>query len=122
MAVCKEYFREDKRRSITMEYVMLAGINDTPEHAKQLIKLLHGVRAKINLIPFNPFPHTIYQRSQPADIMRFQDILMKTGINTTVRKTRGEDIDAACGQLVGQVKDKTKRKERYLHSQNVSLL
>ncbi len=116
MTVCREYFKEDRRRSITMEYVMLAGINDTPEHARQLIKLLQGVRAKMNLIPFNPFPHTQYQRSDRETILRFQDILVRAGFNTTIRKTRGDDIDAACGQLVGQVKDRTRRQERYLRS------
>lgn len=114
MAVCKDYFKEDKRRSITMEYVMLAGVNDTPQHARELIKILQGVRAKMNLIPFNPFPHTTYQRSDTETIHRFRDILMKGGLNTTIRRTRGDDIDAACGQLVGQVKDRTRRHERYL--------
>lgn len=116
MAVCRDYFKDDKRRSITMEYVMLAGVNDTPMHAKQLIKLLEGIRVKMNLIPFNPFPLTDYQRSDTAVIDRFKDILMQAGLNTTVRRTRGDDIDAACGQLVGQVKDRTRRNERYLRS------
>jgi 23S rRNA (adenine2503-C2)-methyltransferase len=114
MAVCREYFKDEPRRSITMEYVMLDGVNDQPEHAKQLIKILDGVPAKMNLIPFNPFPHTTYQRSSDFAIDRFRDILMKAGLNTTVRRTRGDDIDAACGQLVGQVKDRTRRQERYL--------
>ena len=114
MAVCRDYFKEDNRRSITMEYVMLAGVNDTPLHARQLIKVLAGVRAKMNLIPFNPFPHTTYKRSDSKTIDRFRDILMQAGLNTTVRRTRGDDIDAACGQFVGQVKDRTRRKERYL--------
>jgi len=114
MAVCKEYFKDDHKRSVTMEYVMLAGVNDTPLHARQLIKVLNGVRSKVNLIPFNPFPHTPYQRSDMDTILRFRDILMQAGLNTTIRKTRGDDIDAACGQLVGEVKDKTRRKERYL--------
>lgn len=119
MAVCREYFKDDNRRSITMEYVMLKGVNDTPEHARQLIKILAGVSAKMNLIPFNPFPHTDYQRSDAETIDRFRDILMKAGLNTTVRRTRGDDIDAACGQLVGQVKDKTRRNERYLRNAGV---
>lgn len=116
MAVCREYFKEDKRRSITMEYVMLDGVNDTPQHARQLIKILDGVRAKMNLIPFNPFPHTSYQRSKPEAIDQFRDILMKAGLNTTIRRTRGDNIDAACGQLVGEVKDRTRRNERYLRA------
>jgi len=116
MAVCRDYFKDEPRRSITMEYVMLAGVNDTPLHAKQLINILQGVPAKMNLIPFNPFPHTDYQRSDDDTIHRFRDILMKAGFNTTIRRTRGDDIDAACGQLVGQVRDKTRRKERYLRN------
>lgn len=116
MNACRHYFKDDTRRSITMEYVMLDGVNDKPEHARQLIKLLDGIRVKMNLIPFNPFPHTIYKRSSDAAISRFRDILMQAGLNTTVRRTRGDDIDAACGQLVGQVKDKTRRHERYLKS------
>jgi 23S rRNA (adenine2503-C2)-methyltransferase len=116
MQVCREYFKEDKRRSITMEYVMLADINDTPQHAKELIQVLKGVRAKINLIPFNPFPNTPYQRSETETILHFRDMLMQAGYNTTIRRTRGDDIDAACGQLVGQVQDRTKRQARYLES------
>ncbi len=112
MGVCREYFKDEPRRSITMEYVMLAGVNDKPEHARQLIKILNGVPAKLNLIPFNPFPLTDYQRSDDATIERFQNILLNAGLNTTVRKTRGDDIDAACGQLVGEVKDRTRRQER----------
>ncbi len=111
MAVCKTYFPEG-RRSIVMEYVMLADVNDKPEHAKQLIKLLNGIAAKVNLIPFNPFPRTTYQTSSPEVVQRFRDNLVHAGINTTIRKTRGDDIDAACGQLVGDVKDRTRRKAR----------
>ncbi|SRR5579885_652305 len=122
MTACREYFKNDSRRSITMEYVMLAGVNDTPEHARQLIRLLNGVRAKMNLIPFNPFPHTHYQRSDADTINHFRDMLMKAGLNTTVRRTRGDDIDAACGQLVGQVKDRTRRNERYLRSINKKVI
>jgi 23S rRNA (adenine2503-C2)-methyltransferase len=114
MDVCRSYFKDDNRRSITMEYVMLKGVNDTPVHARQLIKVLNGVRAKVNLIPFNPFPHTDYQRSDTETILIFRDILMKAGLNTTIRRTRGDDIDAACGQLVGSVQDRTRRKARYL--------
>lgn len=116
MEVCRNYFNNEPRRSITMEYVMLDGVNDTPTHARQLIKLLDGVQAKMNLIPFNPFPHTDYQRSDMDTIHAFRDILMRAGINTTVRRTRGDDIDAACGQLVGEVKDRTRRNERFLKS------
>lgn len=113
MEACKDFFRDDKRRYVTMEYVMLKDVNDSIDHAKQLIKLLNGVRAKVNLIPFNPFPNTIYQRSDQATIDRFRDALMRADINCMTRKTRGDAIDAACGQLVGQVKDRTRRSERY---------
>lgn len=112
MAVCKDYFNHQTRRYVTMEYVMLAGVNDQPDHAKQLIQLLQGVRSKVNLIPFNPFPNTIYQRSDQKTIDAFQQTLLRAGINCITRKTRGEQIDAACGQLVGQVFDKTKRSAR----------
>lgn len=113
MAACRDYFKDDKRRYVTMEYVMLAGVNDSPEHARQLIRLLNDVRAKVNLIPFNPFPNTIYKRSDDATITHFKEMLMNAGINAITRKTRGDAIDAACGQLVGQVKDRTRRSERY---------
>jgi 23S rRNA (adenine2503-C2)-methyltransferase len=112
MQACKDYFKEEKRRYVTMEYVMLDGINDQPHHAKQLIALLKDVRSKINLIPFNPFPNTHYKRSSQETIDRFQKILMDAGLNCITRRTRGEKIDAACGQLVGQVKDRTRRRER----------
>jgi 23S rRNA (adenine2503-C2)-methyltransferase len=120
MQACKDYFKNDTRRSITIEYVMLDGVNDSAEHALQLIRLLEGVRAKVNLIPFNPFPYTTYKRSTPEAIARFQTLLVKSGITTTVRKTRGDDIDAACGQLVGKVSDRTKRRARYLKEAGVA--
>jgi 23S rRNA (adenine2503-C2)-methyltransferase len=88
---------------------MLQGVNDQPEHARQLIKLLSDINCKINLIPFNPFPGTRYQRSDRATIDAFRDILMRAGLQTVTRKTRGDDIDAACGQLAGEFKDRTKR-------------
>jgi 23S rRNA (adenine2503-C2)-methyltransferase len=113
MAACREFFKDEKRRYVTMEYVMLAGVNDSPEHARQLIALLKDVRAKVNLIPFNPFPNTNYQRSDAATIDAFRETLMNAGINAITRKTRGDNIDAACGQLVGQVKDRTRRSERH---------
>ncbi|MCL6269019.1 23S rRNA (adenine(2503)-C(2))-methyltransferase RlmN [Sansalvadorimonas sp. 2012CJ34-2] len=103
----------DNHRVVTIEYTMLAGINEQPEHAKQLIKLLKDVPCKINLIPFNPFPHSGYERPSNNAIRRFQTALMEAGFNTVVRKTRGDDIDAACGQLVGAIKDKTRRSARY---------
>lgn len=109
MDMCKNYFGPDSKRVVTFEYVMLKGINDQPEHAEQLIKLLRGVSAKVNLIPFNPFPMSGYQRSSKQTIDAFRDSLIAKGINTITRKTRGDDIDAACGQLVGQFNDKTSR-------------
>ena len=105
---CKRYVGMDRRR-ITIEYVMLDGVNDSVAHAFELVKLLRGVPAKVNLIPFNPFPNTHYRRSSDEVINQFRDILMKHDLTTTTRKTRGNDIDAACGQLVGKVVDKTKR-------------
>ncbi len=112
VAACREYMEGHTHRSITWEYVMLDGVNDLPEHARQLAKLLRGIPSKINLIPFNPFPGTKYQRSPDEAIYRFQTILMEAGYTTTIRRTRGEDIDAACGQLAGRVMDRTKRRLR----------
>ncbi len=118
MDTCKRYFEHEPRRKITFEYVMLKGVNDKPEHAKALLKLLKGVPAKMNLIPFNPFKHAPYECSKPEDIEIFKHILMEKGLHTTVRKTRGDDIDAACGQLAGDFMDKTTRSARW---QKISL-
>lgn len=109
MAACRDYAKNGPRKHITFEYVMLDGINDRAEDAQALIKLLKNVPSKINLIPFNPFPQSEYRCSDIATILRFRDTLNDAGIVTTIRKTRGDDIDAACGQLVGQVKDKSRR-------------
>jgi 23S rRNA (adenine2503-C2)-methyltransferase len=92
---------------------MLKGVNDQPEHAIQLAKLLADVPAKVNLIPFNPFPLTQYQRSSQATIDAFREKLATKGIHTITRKTRGDDIDAACGQLAGDVMDRTSRSARW---------
>jgi len=97
------------KKHVTVEYVMLDQVNDRVEHAHQLAALLGDLACKVNLIPFNPFPNAPYQRSSNNAVHRFQDVLMAGGINCTVRKTRGDDIDAACGQLAGKVKDRTKR-------------
>ena len=118
MTACREYANTGPRKHITFEYVMLDGINDTTQDARALIKLLKNVPSKINLIPFNPFPNSDYRCSDKATILRFRDVLYKAGIITTIRKTRGEDIDAACGQLVGKVKDKSRR---HLKLQNIGL-
>lgn len=104
---CWTYVNKQNARNITFEYVMLDGINDQPEHAHELVKLLKGQPAKLNLIPFNPFPQTQYRRSSAAAIERFRDILNANGVIATTRRTRGDDIDAACGQLVGRVNDRT---------------
>lgn len=113
MEICARYFANEPKRVVTFEYVMLKGVNDQPEHAAQLIKLLKNVPSKINLIPFNPFPMTEYERSSQATIDAFRDQLVAKGINTITRKTRGDDIDAACGQLAGDVKDRTSRSQRW---------
>lgn len=91
---------------------MLDGINDSISHAKALIRLLQGVPSKVNLIPFNPFPGTDYRTSPPERVEAFRERLMRSGIITITRKTRGEDIDAACGQLVGRVRDRSRRQLR----------
>ncbi len=83
---------------------MLDGINDQDQHARELVRLLQGIPALVNLIPFNPFPQTKYRRSSPARIDAFREIILRAGLMTVTRKTRGEDIDAACGQLAGQVR------------------
>lgn len=112
MQACRSFVGKDKRRHITMEYVMLKNVNDSAIHAKQLIKILQGVPCKVNLIPFNPFPMTKFECSESSVIDNFQTLLMQAGLITTVRKTRGQDIDAACGQLKGKILDRTKRAER----------
>jgi 23S rRNA (adenine2503-C2)-methyltransferase len=104
---CWQYVNKQNARNITFEYVMLDGVNDQPSHAYELVKLLQGRPAKVNLIPFNPFPQTRYKRSPAAVIERFRDILNANGVIATTRRTRGDDIDAACGQLVGRVHDRT---------------
>ncbi len=112
MAACRRYLDGVPHRKITFEYVMLAGINDTPKHARELVKVLADIPAKVNLIPFNPFPNTSYTCSSPEVIKVFRDIVTRAGLVTVTRKTRGDDIDAACGQLVGRVMDRTRRSQR----------
>lgn len=114
MDACRRYAHDKPNRHITMEYVMLKGVNDKPEHARQLSKLLRDIPCKVNLIPFNPFPGAQYLRSNSEDIDKFRLLLVKSGLFTTVRRTRGDDIDAACGQLVGRVQDRTQRNARFL--------
>lgn len=113
---CRNYMDDlpDTHRVTTIEYTLIAGVNDQMEHAKQLSKLLKDFPCKINLIPFNPFSLSDYQRPSQNAIRRFQNHLVEAGFVTVVRTTRGDDIDAACGQLAGQVQDKTRRSERHL--------
>jgi 23S rRNA (adenine2503-C2)-methyltransferase len=107
LEACWHYIDEQNGRSVTFEYVMLDGVNDSPAQARALAGLLADRPAKVNLIPFNPFPGTRYRRSTDEAIWRFRDELLKRNVMATVRRTRGEDIDAACGQLVGRVQDRT---------------
>jgi 23S rRNA (adenine2503-C2)-methyltransferase len=107
LAACWHYLDEQNGRSVTFEYVMLEGVNDSLGQARALARLLAGHPAKINLIPFNPFPGTCYRRSSAEQIVRFRDELLARGLIATIRRTRGDDIDAACGQLAGRVVDRT---------------
>jgi len=109
---CNHYVQGKARRRVTFEYIMIDGVNDTLAHAKKLARILEVVPSKINLIPFNPYPGSDYRRSQDDVIQAFQDYLIAAGYTTIVRKTRGDDIDAACGQLVGKVHDRTRRQEK----------
>src|SRR5690606_30690487 len=103
----------DSKRVVTVEYTLIAGINDQPDQARELAQLLTGFPCKINLIPFNSFPGSEYRRPSGNAVSRFWQVLVDAGYIVTVRTTRGDDIDAACGQLVGQVVDRTRRSERY---------
>lgn len=121
LPACRRYIDGlGDKRYLTVEYTLLKGVNDQPEHAAQMIALLKNFPCKINLIPFNPFPFSGYERPSNNAIRRFQDLLHKAGFNVTVRTTRGDDIDAACGQLVGQVQDRTRRSERYIAVRQLS--
>ncbi len=121
MAACQRYALRRKGTSITFEYTLMRGVNDRPEHARQLAKLMRAFdravqmkdAAKVNLIPFNPFPGTRFERSDDADIRTFQKLLLDAQVLTMVRRTRGDDIDAACGQLKGQVADRTRRQAEF---------
>ncbi len=113
MAACERYLVSAPRDFVTFEYVMLQGINDEVQHAHELVALVKDIPCKFNLIPFNPFPNSGYERSSNNRIHAFREILQTAGLVVTVRKTRGDDIDAACGQLAGQVKDKTQRQVKW---------
>ncbi|WP_407279788.1 23S rRNA (adenine(2503)-C(2))-methyltransferase RlmN [Aromatoleum evansii] len=116
MAACRRYLERAPRDFVTFEYVMLDGVNDSDAHARALVALVRDVPCKFNLIPFNPFPNSGFDRSQPERIRRFAGILIDAGIVTTTRKTRGDDVNAACGQLAGQVQDRTRRTVRLVKS------
>ena len=109
LAACQRYLKTAPRNFITFEYIMLAGINDNISQARELVKLVKDTPCKFNLIPFNPFPNSGYKCSSSEAIRQFRDVLMQAGLISTVRKTRGDDIDAACGQLAGRVLDRTRR-------------
>lgn len=124
---CSRYLEHAPRDFITFEYCMLDGVNDQPEHAQQLIDMVRtharsGVWCKFNLIPFNPFPASGLHRSQPPQVALFSKLLSDAGIVTTVRKTRGDDIDAACGQLAGEVQDRTRATERMAKRRTIMLV
>jgi 23S rRNA (adenine2503-C2)-methyltransferase len=114
LPACRAYVAGDKRRRVTWEYVMLDGVNDSVQHAKQLTRLLEGIPSKLNLIPFNPFPNSGFGTTKPEQLEVFRQRLMRSGLLAFTRKTRGDEIAAACGQLVGQVRDRSRRVERPL--------
>jgi 23S rRNA (adenine2503-C2)-methyltransferase len=109
---CLRYIEKAPRDFVTFEYVLLAGVNDSVAQARELVQTVKRVPCKINLIPFNPFPQSGYTRSAPEAVARVRDVLLQAGLVATTRKTRGDGIDAACGQLAGEVRDKTRRTER----------
>ncbi|ANF59006.1 23S rRNA (adenine(2503)-C(2))-methyltransferase RlmN [Halotalea alkalilenta] len=117
---CHRYLKKcGDTRMITIEYTLMSGINDQREHAEQLAELLRNIPCKINLIPFNPFPGSGYTKPSRNQVMRFQQWLFEKGYSAPVRMTRGDDIDAACGQLVGRVKDRTRRQARYIQTLSI---
>jgi len=118
LAACVRYIEKAPRDFVTFEYVLLDGVNDSVALARELVETVKPVPCKINLIPFNPFPDSGYGRSNPDAVSRFRDVLLRAELVATTRKTRGDDIAAACGQLAGQVKDKTRRAERRQVRQN----
>ena len=126
LSACKDYVEHlGPARKLVIEYTLMKGVNDQLDHAKALAELLKDVRCKINLIPFNPFPGSGYERPTNSDIYKFQTLLMERGFVTMLRTTRGEDIDAACGQLVGMVDDRTHRQSRYrqrLADENIQVI
>ncbi|MDQ3494683.1 MAG: 23S rRNA (adenine(2503)-C(2))-methyltransferase RlmN [Pseudomonadota bacterium] len=130
LAACERYVRRKPRASITFEYTMMKGVNDQPVHARELARLMRQFdnslqmkdAAKVNLIPFNPFPGTRYERSEEPVIRAFQKTLLDARVLTMVRRTRGDDIDAACGQLKGQVADRTRRQATFRKQLDMQLV
>jgi 23S rRNA (adenine2503-C2)-methyltransferase len=122
LPACRRYLEHAPRDFVTFEYVMLDGVNDSPEYAEQLLELVREVPCKFNLIPFNPFPNSEFRRSGADVIRRFSAILNEGGIVTTTRKTRGDDIDAACGQLAGDIEDKTQRQSRTTARRTIAIV
>ncbi len=122
LPACRRYLEHAPRDFVTFEYVMLDGVNDRPEYAEQLLELVREVPCKFNLIPFNPFPNSEFRRSRADVIRRFSAILNEGGIVTTTRKTRGDDIDAACGQLAGEIEDKTQRRSRAAAGRTIAIV
>ncbi|MEH6347028.1 MAG: 23S rRNA (adenine(2503)-C(2))-methyltransferase RlmN [Bermanella sp.] len=121
LAACDHYMTSlPDRRKLTVEYTMMNQVNDEMAHAEELAELLKNTPCKINLIPFNPFPNSGYERPSNNRVYRFRDYLHSKGFIVTIRSTRGDDIDAACGQLVGQVEDRTRRSERYIKMHEVT--
>ena len=115
MDACRSYLdRVGERRSVTFEYALMKGVNDSLSHAAALARLLRPLRCKINLIPFNPFPHAAFERPDAGTITAFQICLLNAGYTATLRATRGDEIAAACGQLTGAVRDRTNRRARYI--------
>jgi 23S rRNA (adenine2503-C2)-methyltransferase len=116
LEACRDYLEVAPRDFITFEYVLLKGVNDAPDHARELARTLEGTPCKVNLIPFNPFPDSGFEKTDPDRARLFQKILIEAGYVATIRKTRGDDIDAACGQLAGQVVNRMKRKVVNVHN------
>jgi 23S rRNA (adenine2503-C2)-methyltransferase len=116
MAACQRYLKVAPRDFITFEYCMLDGVNDSEAHARELLAVTRDVPCKFNLIPFNPFPESGLKRSSNARVLAFGEVLLEAGLVTTIRKTRGDDIDAACGQLAGEVQDRTDAQRRMTRS------
>jgi len=121
LAATRRYLdRLADKRKVTVEYTLIEGVNDQPEHARELVTVLRGLPCKVNLIPFNPFPESDYRRPSMNAMRRFQSVLQEAGYITTIRTTRGDDIDAACGQLVGRVEDRTRRSQRHIAVQQIA--